>query len=157
MGSLNRSTVFYELRTNDFGTSRKGGIGWRAAHRAVALFRHALNTFEPRWQCLGVGQGDARSVMTSDAELISKSLHGDDKAFVELIGRHEGAIGAYLARRVGREAAEDLLGEVWVAAFESRRTYDRSFKDARPWLYGVALNRCGVTGDHNHPRNSFLT
>jgi RNA polymerase sigma factor (sigma-70 family) len=79
--------------------------------------------------------------MTSDAELISRSLDGDDEAFVELIGRHEGALGAYLARRVGRDAAEDLLGEVWVAAFESRRTYDRSFTDARPWLYGVALNR----------------
>jgi RNA polymerase sigma-70 factor (ECF subfamily) len=58
-----------------------------------------------------------------------------------VIYRHEVAVGAYLARRAGREAAEDLLGEVWVAAFESRRTYDRSFPEARPWLYGVALNR----------------
>jgi RNA polymerase sigma-70 factor (ECF subfamily) len=79
--------------------------------------------------------------MTSDAELISRSLDGDTEAFVEVISRHESALGAYLARRVGREAAEDVLGEVWVAAFESRRTYDRSFADARPWLYGVALNK----------------
>jgi RNA polymerase sigma-70 factor (ECF subfamily) len=28
-----------------------------------------------------------------------------------------------------------------MAAFESRRSYDRSFAGARPWLYGVALNR----------------
>ena len=41
----------------------------------------------------------------------------------------------------GSTWAEDLLGEVWVAAFESRRTYDQSFADARPWLYGVALNK----------------
>src|ERR1039457_6890464 len=60
---------------------------------------------------------------------------------VEVICRHEVAIGAYLERRVGREAAEDLLGDVWVAALESRGTYDRSFAGARPWLYGVALNR----------------
>jgi RNA polymerase sigma-70 factor (ECF subfamily) len=79
--------------------------------------------------------------MTSDSELIGRSLDGDTEAFVEVICRHEGALGAYLVRRVGREAAEDLLGEVWVAAFESRRTYDRSFAGARPWLYGVALNR----------------
>ncbi|MEV0069913.1 MULTISPECIES: RNA polymerase sigma factor [unclassified Amycolatopsis] len=78
--------------------------------------------------------------MTSDAELIGRSLDGDGEAFVEVITRHEGAIGAYLARRVGRDAAEDLLGEVWVAAFASRSTYDRSFPEARPWLYGVALN-----------------
>jgi RNA polymerase sigma factor (sigma-70 family) len=79
--------------------------------------------------------------MTSDAELIGRSLTGDGEAFMEVIVRHEGAVGAYLTRRVGREAAEDLLGDVWVAAFESRRTYDQSFTEARPWLYGVALNR----------------
>ncbi|TDB90280.1 sigma-70 family RNA polymerase sigma factor, partial [Actinomadura sp. 7K534] len=48
--------------------------------------------------------------------------------------------GAYLARRAGRAQAEDLLGEVWVAAFKSRGAYDRSFPDARPWLFGVAHN-----------------
>ena len=79
--------------------------------------------------------------MTSDAELIARSLAGEVDAFMEVVTRHETAIGSYLARRVGREAAEDLLGEVWVAAFESRRSYDQSYPDARPWLYGVALNR----------------
>ncbi len=79
--------------------------------------------------------------MASDAELIGRSLAGDADAFMEVICRHEVAIGAYLERRVGRAAAEDLLGEVWVAAFESRGTYNRSFAEARPWLYGVALNR----------------
>jgi RNA polymerase sigma factor (sigma-70 family) len=49
-------------------------------------------------------------------------------------------VGAYLTRRVGRAVAEDLLGEVWVAAFGSRARYDRSYPDARPWLFGVALN-----------------
>ncbi|MET8141549.1 sigma-70 family RNA polymerase sigma factor [Sphaerisporangium sp. NPDC005288] len=79
--------------------------------------------------------------MTTDAELIGRSLAGDTEAFMEVICRHEGAVGAYLVRRVGREAAEDLLGDVWVAAFESRRNYDRSFPEALPWLYGVALNK----------------
>ncbi|MFG1643323.1 RNA polymerase sigma factor [Amycolatopsis sp. NPDC049252] len=79
--------------------------------------------------------------MASDAELISRSLNGDRNAFVEVVCRHEVALGAYLARRVGRDTAEDLLGDVWVAAYESRRTYDRSFDSARPWLYGVALNK----------------
>ena len=81
--------------------------------------------------------------MTSDpddAELIARSLDGDADAFVEVARRHEVAVGAYLARRVGRELAEDLLGEVWVAALTSRSTYDRSFPDARPWLFGVAHN-----------------
>jgi len=79
--------------------------------------------------------------MESDAELISRSLTGDGEAFMEVIFRHEAAVGVYLARRAGREAAEDLLGEVWIAAFESRGAYDGSFAVARPWLFGVAHNR----------------
>src|ERR1700761_8062411 len=61
--------------------------------------------------------------MTSDpddAELIARSLDGDEDAFVEVVRRHEAAVGAYLARRVGRELAEDLLGEVWGGAPASR-------------------------------------
>jgi RNA polymerase sigma factor (sigma-70 family) len=75
-----------------------------------------------------------------DAELIARSLGGDQDAFVEVVRRHEAAVGAYLARRAGRELAEDLLSEVWVAALASRATYDRSFRDAGPWLFGVAHN-----------------
>ena len=78
---------------------------------------------------------------TADAELIGRSLSGDAEAFMEVVGRHEVAIGAYLERRAGREAAEDLLGDVWTAAFKYRRTYDQSFPSARPWLYTMALNR----------------
>ncbi|MGH3397747.1 MAG: RNA polymerase sigma factor [Streptosporangiaceae bacterium] len=78
--------------------------------------------------------------MASDAELIGRSLAGDGEAFVEVVCRHEAAVGAYLTRRAGREVAEELLGEVWAAAFGSRANYDRSFPDARPWLFGVALN-----------------
>lgn len=78
--------------------------------------------------------------MTSDAELIGSSLAGDGEAFVGVVRRHEGAVGAYLARRAGRALAQDLLSEVWLAAFGSRSSYDRSYPDARPWLFGVARN-----------------
>jgi RNA polymerase sigma factor (sigma-70 family) len=78
--------------------------------------------------------------MASDAELIARSLGGDENAFIEMICRHKAAVWAYLARRAGRQQAEDLLGQVWVAAFGSREAYDRSYDDARPWLFGVALN-----------------
>lgn len=79
--------------------------------------------------------------MASDAELIARSLDNDPEAFVQVVVRHEAALGGYLARRAGREAAEDLLGDVWVAAYAARKTYDRAYPDARPWLYAVALNR----------------
>ncbi|WP_300614367.1 sigma-70 family RNA polymerase sigma factor [Trebonia sp.] len=78
--------------------------------------------------------------MTSDGSLISRSLAGDGEAFVEVVRRHSATVSAYLLRRAGREAAEDLLGEVWVAAFGARSGYDPGVPDARPWLLGIARN-----------------
>jgi RNA polymerase sigma factor (sigma-70 family) len=78
--------------------------------------------------------------VVTDAELIGRSLAGDGESFVEMISRHDVAVGAYLRRRVGRSVAEDLLAEVWIAAFGSQGTYDCAYDDARPWLFGVARN-----------------
>src|ERR1700744_5246372 len=84
--------------------------------------------------------------MTSDpddAELITRSLGGDQEAFVAVVRRHEAAVGAYLARRAGRDRAEDLLGEVWTAAVTSPAAYDRSFPDPGPLLFGGPHNPLG--------------
>jgi RNA polymerase sigma factor (sigma-70 family) len=78
--------------------------------------------------------------VVTDAELIGRSLAGDGESFVEMISRHETVVGAYLHRRVSQWVAEELLAEVWIAAFGSRGTYDPTYDDARPWLFGVARN-----------------
>lgn len=78
--------------------------------------------------------------MASDAELIGQSVAGDDEAFVAVLHRHEDAVWAYVARRVGRAQAEDLISEVWTSAFSAQSSYDRAFADARPWLFGIARN-----------------
>ena len=36
--------------------------------------------------------------------------------------------------------AEDLASETFVVAFARRSSYDQSRDDARPWLYGIAVN-----------------
>lgn len=76
----------------------------------------------------------------SDAEMIGQSVSGDPEIFADVVRRHSDAVHAYLARRCGREPADELLGEVWLRAFRSRATYDRRSADARPWLYGIARN-----------------
>ncbi len=76
----------------------------------------------------------------TDSMLIARSLCGTPEAFVEIVRRHEVAIHGYLSRRAGSQAADDLLGEVWVRAFGARHGYDTSYDDARPWLYGIARN-----------------
>jgi RNA polymerase sigma factor (sigma-70 family) len=76
----------------------------------------------------------------TDGALIERSLRGRPDSFVEVVRRHEVAIHGYLARRGGRQAADDLLGEIWVRAYAARAGYDQSYPDARPWLYGIARN-----------------
>lgn len=78
--------------------------------------------------------------MENDAMLMERSLHGRPDAFVEIVRRHEAAVHAYLVRRTGREAADDLLAEVWLRAFSSRTTFDTQRFSALPWLYGIARN-----------------
>jgi RNA polymerase sigma factor (sigma-70 family) len=75
-----------------------------------------------------------------DSVLIERSVRGRPDAFVDVVRRHETAIHGYLARRAGREAAHDLLAEVWLRAFAARGGYDSGYADARPWLYGIARN-----------------
>jgi len=75
----------------------------------------------------------------SDAVVISASL--DDPArFGQLFDRHATVVFRYLVRRVGIDAAEGLLGDVFRVGFEKRGTYDCDRPNARPWLYGIATN-----------------
>src|SRR2546429_4661374 len=60
--------------------------------------------------------------------------------FASLSDRHAPYIHRYLARRVGRQAADDLVAETFLVAFRKRARYDPRHHDARPWLYGIATN-----------------
>ncbi|SFB62230.1 RNA polymerase sigma-70 factor, ECF subfamily [Amycolatopsis marina] len=75
----------------------------------------------------------------SDAEAIAASATDPD-AFAVLFDRHSPHIHRYLARRLGRQVADDLLAETFLTAFRKRAGYDLSRPDARPWLYGIATN-----------------
>jgi RNA polymerase sigma-70 factor (ECF subfamily) len=74
--------------------------------------------------------------MGGDEELLVRSV-GDPSAFEPLVERLGPAVHAYLTRRSGR-AADDLLAEVWLAAFASRSTFDPVRGGVRGWLFGIA-------------------
>jgi RNA polymerase sigma-70 factor (ECF subfamily) len=76
----------------------------------------------------------------TDGALIEWSVRGRPDAFVEVVRRHEIAVHKFLARRAGRDAADDLLGEVWERAFGTRHRFRPEYDDALPWLYGIARN-----------------
>jgi RNA polymerase sigma-70 factor (ECF subfamily) len=75
----------------------------------------------------------------SDAHVIAASLD-DPEVFSALYDRHAGLLFRYLIRRVGRDTADELLGETFRIAFERRATFDCERPDARPWMYGIATN-----------------
>ncbi|CAL9389313.1 ECF RNA polymerase sigma factor SigE [Actinosynnema sp. ALI-1.44] len=79
---------------------------------------------------------------TTDAEIIERSRL-QPEAFAEIFDRHAPHIQRYLARRLGREVADDLVAETFLAAFGKRERYDLGRPDARPWLYGIATNLVG--------------
>jgi RNA polymerase sigma-70 factor (ECF subfamily) len=72
-----------------------------------------------------------------DADLIRSSL-ADPEAFAALFDRYSAMLFRYVSRRLGPEAAEDIVGETFLAAFGRRHRYDLAQRDARPWLFGIA-------------------
>jgi RNA polymerase sigma-70 factor (ECF subfamily) len=74
-----------------------------------------------------------------DAAIIAESLADPDR-FAVLFDRHAQHIHRYAGRRAGPQVADDLVAETFLAAFRRRARYDLSYRDARPWLYGIATN-----------------
>ncbi|MER6678016.1 RNA polymerase sigma factor [Streptomyces sp. NPDC000983] len=77
-----------------------------------------------------------------DAELIAASLD-EPECFAALFDRHAPAIHRYVARRLGRDAADDVTAETFLTAFRIRDRFDPARADARPWLYGIAAKQIG--------------
>lgn len=61
----------------------------------------------------------------------------------EGVRRYADQIQRYVARRVGADAADDVVAETFLLAFRQRERYDMSSACARPWLYGIATNLIG--------------
>ena len=87
------------------------------------------------------GVGDAQSA--SDARIVAESRL-DPELFGLIFERHATAVHGFLARRAGREAADELLGEVFATAFAVRLRFDAHYDSSLPWLYGIARNLLGA-------------
>ncbi|WP_067451371.1 RNA polymerase sigma factor [Actinomadura macra] len=72
-----------------------------------------------------------------DAGLVAASLR-DAELFTAVYDRHFPAVYRYVAGRLGREVADDVVAETFLAAFRRRATFDPSRGDVRPWLFGFA-------------------
>jgi RNA polymerase sigma-70 factor (ECF subfamily) len=74
-----------------------------------------------------------------DATVIQLSRQ-EPEQFTVLFRRHAPHIQRYVVRRLGPDAADDIVAETFLLAFRQRSGYDPARADARPWLYGIATN-----------------
>jgi RNA polymerase sigma factor (sigma-70 family) len=79
---------------------------------------------------------DASPVVV-DSEIIARSLD-DPEEFAALFDRSAPMLYRYISFRLGPGLTDDLVGETFLVAFRRREAYDLSYRDARPWLLGIA-------------------
>lgn len=75
--------------------------------------------------------------MSPDNDVIERSAR-EPAVFATLYDRHAPSVFRYAAQRLGDHAADDVMSETFLVAFERRSAYDLTVVDARPWLLGIA-------------------
>lgn len=78
-----------------------------------------------------------RTEFTSFEEMLS---------FDQQVAAFEPELRRFVARKVRPEAVDDVLQEVWLAAWQALPKYDRRAK-FRTWIYAICLHKC-----HDHYR-----
>ena len=79
--------------------------------------------------------------LASDERLVAITRRGNQAAYETLVARYNARLLAFCRHMVGsREDAEDVLQEVFAAAFSAMVADERPI-NVRPWLYRIARNR----------------
>ncbi|MGB8360322.1 MAG: RNA polymerase sigma factor [Acidimicrobiia bacterium] len=78
----------------------------------------------------------------TDAEIIAASV-ADPTRFNGIVDRYFDDVYTFVARRIGRTDATDVVQSTFERAFRIRGRYDTSRPNCRPWLYAVAANLLG--------------
>ena len=101
------------------------------------------------------GTATADVATMSDAELIAASRQRHE-LFAPIFDRHAAVLYRYAARRLGADAAEDVVSETMLAAFRRRLRYDTTRRDARPWLFGILTREIAQRRRVEHGRYRAL-
>jgi RNA polymerase sigma-70 factor (ECF subfamily) len=81
-------------------------------------------------------------LLLSDVDLISLAENDDPKAFATLYDRHSRATYALAYRMMGeRQAAEDLVQEVFLKIWRAARSYRSERGTVRTWILSIVRNR----------------
>ena len=79
--------------------------------------------------------------LQSDERLVEMTRRGNQAAYEALVARYQSRLQSFCRHMLGsKEDAEDVLQEVFAAAFNAMLADDRPI-NVRPWLYRIARNR----------------
>lgn len=77
-----------------------------------------------------------------DYALVQKALKGSERAYSELVSRHQGGVYNQMYKMVNNsEDAADLTQEAFGKAFFKLKSYTPNFAFST-WLYKIAINNC---------------
>ena len=80
----------------------------------------------------------------SDAQLIQRTLDGDDAAFAELVEKYQKQVHALVWRKIGDfHFAEEITQDTFIKAHQQLRTLKKPQRFVS-WLYVIASNLCGT-------------
>src|SRR6185503_17971602 len=75
-----------------------------------------------------------------DPALLAAVCDGSERAFNTLIDRHQQAVRIFLRRLAGREDADDIAQETFLAAWTQARSF-RGGSSVRSWLFSIAWRK----------------
>ena len=96
--------------------------------------------------------------MQTDAALIARVLHDDDRAaFGELVRRHQPLVRGFLRRMLGRcdALADDVAQETFIKAYRALRGF-RGGASFSTWLCAIAANELRAEWRRQKRRAEFL-
>jgi RNA polymerase sigma-70 factor (ECF subfamily) len=79
-----------------------------------------------------------------DAALLAAVCEGSQRAFNVLVDRHQQALRNFLRRVVGRNDADDVAQETFLAVWNQARSF-RGGSAVRSWMFGIAWRRAKDT------------
>src|SRR5262245_47585284 len=122
-------------------TFRDSTVFAGAGSGSVPLFRVEASALKHAAAAEGLRGPTPLLRLQSDERLVSLTRRGNPAAYEALVGRYQARLLAFCRHMLGsREDAEDVLQEVFAAAFNAMLADDRPI-NVRPWLYRIARNR----------------
>ena len=76
----------------------------------------------------------------ADAAALSVSA-SDTEGFGLLYDRYAGQLYRYAYQRAGDQAAQDIVADTFLAAFQQRASFDPARGEVRPWLFGILTRK----------------